>query len=219
MDREAEPQAPQAAQQEPAGPGPSSEAALAAAAFAPKRSRNRGNIRKRPAEGEDDEDAAGAGGQEGAVRPAAKAARAGGDLAFTNKQERGEEVHVTYQSSMAIQSGKDTRVTSMLETETDVKHDARCVRARGCATPRRAWRVLAKQALQHTHGAKAAQAARPARARPAARPMRTPRAPCAPAHPPRARPACTPACNPACTRCTPACTPQGPARGGAAPDG
>jgi len=120
--------------QEAAGPGPSSEAAAAAGAaeggakqqlkFAPKR--NRGNIRKRgPDPGEEETALAdeGGGGQ-GMVRQS-KVARAGEPLAFSSKREGADEVHVTYESSRAIQSGKDNKVTSHLETETDTSRDAR----------------------------------------------------------------------------------------------
>ncbi|KAF5834076.1 hypothetical protein DUNSADRAFT_9390 [Dunaliella salina] len=123
---------------EQAGPGPSSEAAAAeagkqqaaqAAKFAPKR--NRGNIRKRPdapgpSEGEATAQEEG-GGEQGVMRQS-KVPRAGEPLAFTSKRDGAEEVHVTYESSRAIQSGKDNKVTAYLETETDTSRDARALR-------------------------------------------------------------------------------------------
>jgi hypothetical protein len=104
------------------------------AKFAPKR--NRGNIRKRPDPAEEEQQGGGAGPsdaassaggreQQGVVRQA-KVARAGEPLTFSNKREGAEEVHVTYESNKAIQSGRDNKVTSYIETETDTSHDARC---------------------------------------------------------------------------------------------
>ena len=108
--------------QDPAPTGEASAAAKQAVAFAPKRNRNRGNLRKRTAEeggGEDDE-----GDPTRVAR--GKAARGEQGLAFTSKQGASDEVQVTYESSRALQSGQDTRVTSHLETETEVTRDARC---------------------------------------------------------------------------------------------
>jgi len=57
-----------------------------------------------------------------------KVPRAGEPLAFTSKRDGADEVHVTYESSRAIQSGKDNKVTAYLETETETSRDARALR-------------------------------------------------------------------------------------------
>ena len=104
---------------------PSSAAVEAAAqapvGFARKGARNRGNIRKRPTA-----DEGGSGDEEDATKVVRKAKTVRGEpLTFTNKQEGAEEVHVTYESNKAIQSGKDNLATRELETETATDRDAR----------------------------------------------------------------------------------------------
>jgi len=49
-------------------------------------------------------------------------------LAFTNKKDGTEEVHVTFESNKVIQSGKDQSVFRTLETETETDRDARALR-------------------------------------------------------------------------------------------
>ncbi len=104
-----------------AGPGPSSEAVAAATATFVKRNRNRANLRKRPNEGEGSGD-----DDKTQVEKKAKAGRSDA-LTFNSKQQTDEQVHVTYESTRAIQSGRDESVFKTLETETEVDRDARYV--------------------------------------------------------------------------------------------
>lgn len=106
---------------EPTPPNTSAvEAATAAPAFPKKK--NRGNIRKRP--NEDEGQAVDAQEDDSAVVRKAKTVR-GDPLAFSNKVEGADEVHVTWESSKALQTGKDETVFKMLETETATDRDAR----------------------------------------------------------------------------------------------
>lgn len=112
-----------------AGAAPDAAAVQAAttATFVKRNRGNRGNIRKR---GGDDEDGAEKdAGEEDPTQVVRKAKQQRGDpLAFSNKKEGAdEEVHVTFQSSKAIQSGKDESVFRTLETETEMDRDARSV--------------------------------------------------------------------------------------------
>jgi hypothetical protein len=122
-------------QQDGAGQGPSSEALAAAvqaatASFAKRNRGNRGNLRKRPADEEGqqqqqtDNVTAAEDDDPTVVQRKAKALR-GEPLAFTNKTDNKESVHVAFESSRAIQSGKDESVFKVLETETETDRDAR----------------------------------------------------------------------------------------------
>jgi hypothetical protein len=121
-------------QQEGAGQGPNSEALAAAvqaatASFAKRNRGNRGNLRKRPADEEGqqqqtDNVTAAEDDDPTVVQRKAKAIR-GEPLAFTNKTDNKESVHVAFESSRTIQSGKDESVFKVLETETETDRDAR----------------------------------------------------------------------------------------------
>ncbi|KAG2429293.1 hypothetical protein HXX76_011061 [Chlamydomonas incerta] len=108
-----------------AGPGPNSAAVAAAAGSAGMFRRKKGsaNIRKRGgAEGSDDDEAGG-----GVVRKA-KAAKSDAPLAFTTKKDDKEALMVEFAGSKALQDGKDTLATRVLETETEYDRDARARR-------------------------------------------------------------------------------------------
>lgn len=120
-------------QTEGAGQGPSSEALAAAvqaatASFAKRNRGNRSNLRKRPAEeegsGQPTDNVTAEDDDPTVVQRKAKAIR-GEPLAFTNKTENTESVHVAFESSRTIQSGKDESVFKVLETETQTDRDAR----------------------------------------------------------------------------------------------
>ncbi|GFH11474.1 hypothetical protein V8C86DRAFT_2877883 [Haematococcus lacustris] len=117
--------------QEPSAPvaqEPNSAALSASTSQSSKRPRNRANLRKRPT---DDDAAAGADGSEDATVVTRKAARGirGEPLTFNSHQEVADkEVHVTFDTSRTIQSGRDESVFKALETETATDHDARALR-------------------------------------------------------------------------------------------
>ncbi|KAG2437604.1 hypothetical protein HYH02_011244 [Chlamydomonas schloesseri] len=109
-----------------AGPGPSSAAVAAAAGSAGLFRRKKGgaNIRKRGGvEGGSDDDEAG-----GGVVRKAKAAKSDAPLAFTTKKDDKDALLVEFAGSKALQDGKDTLATRVLETETEYDRDARAQR-------------------------------------------------------------------------------------------
>lgn len=80
--------------------------------------RNRGaNIRKRAEDDEDEQD-------EGGVVRKQKQVK-GEPLAFSTKREDKPDVHLTYEGSKALQSGRDDTVTRINEIDTSADRDAR----------------------------------------------------------------------------------------------
>jgi hypothetical protein len=94
------------------------QAVTSLATFSKRKSRGNQNIRKKTEEVEDEDN------EQSAVVKRAKQIRAN---TFTTKTERTEDLSgVQYDSSRAIQTGKDRLATAMLETETALDRDARC---------------------------------------------------------------------------------------------
>lgn len=116
-----------------AGPSSATVAAASASAGLFRKKKGGANIRKRggPEAGQegggggrsDDED----GGGGGVVRKA-KQQKGDAPLAFTTKREDRPELLVQYDGSKALQEGRDSLATRVLETETEFDRDARAQR-------------------------------------------------------------------------------------------
>ncbi|KXZ53511.1 hypothetical protein GPECTOR_7g961 [Gonium pectorale] len=111
-----------------ASAGPSSAAMAAAGGTAGLFRRKRGgaNVRKRGGDNSDDDDGEGAGG----VVRKAKQQRGDAALAFTTAKADKPDLMVAFAGSKALQDGKDTLATRVLETETEYDRDARAQRER-----------------------------------------------------------------------------------------
>lgn len=116
---------------------PEQEAAAAppAAGVTMKQRKNRGNIRKRDTTDSATPAAAGgaaaAGEEEDTTTVVRKAKQARGDpLAFSTKQDRKQDLAVTYAGTAEALAAKDESATRHLETETQFDRDARAQRER-----------------------------------------------------------------------------------------
>lgn len=109
-------------QAEAAAAAPAATAAPPSQGGPVKQKKNRGNLRKRDADATADAAAA----QEDTTTVVRKAKQARGDpLAFSTKQDKKQELAVTYAGTAEALAAKDESATRHLETETQFDRDAR----------------------------------------------------------------------------------------------